>query len=271
MFVRAVKVSGVEGVRWLPDTSTSVGALVLAGSSGRVDSARAELLARNGVVAESIRWFGGAGQHDGPWEIPLELFLGRVEDLARDCDRVIVVGTSFGAEAALLTGAHSDQVSAVIACAPTDVVWGAVRPDGSMTSHWTLGGEPLPYVPFDDTWEQPAGELPAFVGLYEASRRRYLDRLAAAAIPVERIDQVLLIAGGDDQVWPALSMSRSIAAHRTEHGLQTVLVSDAEAGHRSVLPGESAVTAGEAMCRGGTAASDRRLGAAAWSHILTLL
>lgn len=269
--VRAVQVSGVEGVRWLPDTPSPVGALVLAGSSGRVDSARAQLLARHGVVAESIRWFGGTGQHDGPWEIPLELFLGRVEDLALDCDRVIVVGTSFGAEAALLTGAHSDQVSAVIACAPTDVAWGAVRPDGSLTSHWTLGDEPVSYVPFDDTWEQPATEPPAFVGLYEASRRRYDDRLAAAAIPVERIDQMLLVAGGDDQVWPALSMSRSIAAHRTEHGLQTVLVTDAEAGHRTVLPGEPTVTAGMAMRRGGTDAADRRLGTAAWNHILTLL
>jgi hypothetical protein len=147
-----MELSDVEGVRWFPDNQTSVAALVLAGSSGRVDSARAELLARNGVMAESIRWFGGEGQHEDPWEIPLELFLGRVEALAKDCDRVLVLGTSFGAEAALLTGAHSPHVSAVIAFAPTDVVWGGVRPDGGATSHWTLDGEPLPYVPFDETW-----------------------------------------------------------------------------------------------------------------------
>lgn len=265
-----MELSGVEGVRWLPDTAPAVGALVLAGSSGRVDSARAELLARNGVVAESIRWFGGTGQRDGPWEIPLELFLGRVETLARDCDRVLVFGTSFGAEAALLTGAHSCHVSAVIAFAPTDVVWAGVRPDGEMTSHWTHGGVPLPYVPFDDSWEQESG-LPAFVGLYEASRRRSPQRLEAASIPVERIDQVLLVAGGHDQVWPALSMSESIKTRRAEHGLDTVLVSEPEAGHRTVLPGEPIVTGGKRMRRGSTDASDRRLGAIAWDHITPLL
>ena len=262
--------SDVEGVRWFPETPNGVGALVLAGSSGRVDSTRAELLARYGVVAESIRWFGGAGQHDGPWEIPLELFLGRVEDLAMDCDRVLVLGTSFGAEAALLTGAHSPHVSAVIAFAPTDVVWAGVRPDGGTTSHWTLDGVPLPYVPFDETWEQE-DEVPAFVGLYEASRRRFPQRLAAAGIPVEHIDQVLLFAGGDDQVWPALSMAEAIKARRAEHGLDTVLASDPEAGHRTVLPGEPVVAGGVRMRRGGTEDADRRLGVTAWSHITTLL
>jgi len=235
-----------------------------------VDSTRAELLARHGVVAESIRWFGGAGQHDGPWEIPLELFSGRVDELRKECDRVVVLGTSFGAEAALLTGAHSRQVSAVIAFAPTDVVWGGVRPDGSTTSHWTLDGEPLPYVPFDDTWE-PEDEVPAFLGLYEASRRRFPERLEAARIPVERIDHVVLVAGGDDQVWPALSMAASIEARRAEHGLDTVVVTDPAAGHRTVLPGEPAVTGGMRMHRGGTEASDRRLGATAWAYISPLL
>jgi uncharacterized protein len=265
-----VELSDVEGVRWLPDTPTRVGALVLAGSSGRVDSARAELLASYGVLAESIRWFGGAGQHDSPWEIPLELFLGRVEELAQDCDRVLVLGTSFGAEAALLTGAHSPHVSAVIAFAPTDVVWGGQRPDGRTTSHWTLGGAPLPYVPFDETWEHDE-EVPAYVGLYEASRRGSPRRMEAAGIPVEDIDHVLLVAGGDDQVWPALSMAESIKARRAAHGLETVVVSDPEAGHRTVLPGEPIVKGGMRMRRGGTDDADRRLGAMAWVHLMPLI
>ena len=35
--------------------------------------------------------------------MPLETFLEQVDALARECDRVLVLGTSFGAEAALLT------------------------------------------------------------------------------------------------------------------------------------------------------------------------
>ncbi|MFT4081078.1 MAG: acyl-CoA thioester hydrolase/BAAT C-terminal domain-containing protein [Nocardioides sp.] len=243
---------------------------MLAGSSGRIDFARAELLARNGAMAESIRWFGGAGQHDGPWEIPLELFLGRVAELKRGCDRVLVFGTSFGAEAALLTGCHSGAVDAVVAFAPSDVVWAGVRSDGTQTSHWTLGGVPLPYVPFDEDWESD-NDIPAFVDLYEASRKRYPEHVAEAAIAVEDITDLLLVAGGDDQVWPADAMSAAIKARRTEHGLTTTIVSDPDAGHRAILPGEPAVSGGIRMRRGGTENADRHLGTAAWAQIQTLL
>lgn len=268
--MRRIELSEVEGVRWLPDVPSGTGALVLAGSSGRVDSARAELLARNGVVAESIRWFGGRGQHDGPWEIPLELFLGRVDRLRQRCDRVLVFGTSFGAEAALLVGALHASVEAVVAFAPSDVVWAGVRGDGTVTSHWTLGGDPLPFVPFDDTWE-PDGEIPAYVGLYVASRQRFPDEAARAAIPVQQIRRLVLVAGGDDQAWPSLEMARAIEARRAAYGLTTVVVTDAEAGHRALLPGEPVVEAGITMRRGGNEPADRRLGEAAWREITTLL
>ena len=268
--VRRVDLSDVEGVQWLPDTPTGGGALVLAGSSGRVDSARAELLARHGVVAESFRWFGGAGQHDGPWDIPLELFLERVDGLAEDCDRVLVLGNSFGAEAALLTGALSSEVDAVVGFAASDVVWAGVRPDGTVTSHWTLEGAPLPFVPFDAGWE-PDGELPAYVGLYQASRERFPERVVEAAIPVERIRRLVLVAGADDEVWPSLEMSRAIEARRRAQGLDTILVSDPDAGHRAILPGEPVVSGGIRMRRGGTEVADRRLGDAAWTEIRRLL
>jgi hypothetical protein len=268
--LRHVELPGLEGGRWVPDVPTGTGALVLAGSSGRVDAARAELLARRGVTAESIRWFGGAGQHDGPWEIPLELFLGRVAALAADCDRVLVLGTSFGAEAALLTGALGRDVTAVVAFAPSDVVWAGVRSDGTVTSHWTLDGAPLAFVPFDDDGEPESAE-PAYVDLYRASRRRYAERLAPAAIPVERIRDLVLVAGGDDRVWPAVEMAAAIRDRRRTHGVGTVLVTDPDAGHRAVLPGEPVVTGGMRIQRGGDEASDRRLGAAAWAAIERLL
>lgn len=268
--MRKVELSTVEGVRWLPDVPNDVGALVLAGSSGRVDEARTELLAAHGVMAESIRWFGGAQQHDGPWEIPLELFFDRVDGLAQECSRVLVLGSSFGAEAALLTGALHPAVDAVVAFAPSDVVWAGVRSDGRVTSHWTLDGAPLPYVPFDDDWT-PDSEVPAYVGLYEASRLRHSARLADAAIPVERIRDLVLVAGAADAVWPAITMSRAIEERRRSHQLETVVIADPEAGHRALLPGEPVAEGGDRMQRGGTELADRRLGSAAWTEISTLL
>jgi pimeloyl-ACP methyl ester carboxylesterase len=200
----------------------------------------------------------------------MELFLDRLDDLARECDRLVVIGTSFGSEAALLAGALHPRADAVIAFAPSDVTWAGVRPDGSLTSHWTFDGAPLPFVPLDDTWE-PDDQTPAYVGLYEASRQRFSDRASDAAIPVERVREVVLVAGGDDQVWPAVAMARSIEARRLDRGLRTVVVTDPEAGHRTVLPGEPVVTGGTDMRRGGHARADRRLGEAAWTHVREII
>lgn len=258
------------GVRFVPHHPSGSGVLVLGGSSGRIDEGRARLLAQQGALTESIQWFGGPGQHDGPWEIPLETFLDRVDNLATECDRVIVAGISFGAEAALLTGAHSSRVAAVAAFAPTDVVWTGVTGAGRATSHWTVGGEPLPAVPFIEDWE-PDSDPPAFVDFYRACRTRFPDAVEAAQIPVERIPEVLVVAGGDDQVWPSIEHAEAIASRRATHGKPTVVVTDPDAGHRTALPGEPIISGGIRMARGGTDEADRRLGAAAWPHLVALL
>lgn len=221
-------------------------------------------------MAESVRWFGGKGQHDGPWEIPVELFLDRVEALRVECDRVFVLGVSFGAEAALLTGALSDDVAGVVAFAPSDVVWAGVTSDGRVTSHWTHAGVPLPFVPFLEDWRPPS-DPPAFVGLYRSSRAHFAAAAEAAAIAVERIPELVVVAGGDDQVWPAVEHASAIVERRAAHGRATTLITDPEAGHRAVLPGEELVVAGMQMRRGGTETADRRLGSAAWTAIERLM
>lgn len=243
---------------------------MLAGSSGRIDAPRARLLATHGAVAESIRWFGGPGQQPAPFAVPLETFQHRVERLARECDRIVLVGTSFGAEAALVTASLTPAVDAVAAFAPSDVVWAGVAPDGRQTSHWTLHGEPLPFVPFDETAEAE-GDPPAFRRVYEVSRAARPDAVAAAAIAVERVPEVLCVAGGDDQVWPSVAHAEAVRARRAAAGRPTTVVVEPDAGHRAMLPGEAVVTAGSRIARGGTDAADRRLGAAAWPALLALV
>jgi dienelactone hydrolase len=221
-------------------------------------------------VAESIQWFGGAEQNPGPWEIPIELFEGRVRRLASECDRVIIVGLSFGAEAALLTATHIPEVAAVVALSPSDVVWAGVTPEGRQTSHWSVGGSPIPFVPFADDWE-PDTDPPIYRDLYLYSRQIDPSAVEAAAIPVERIPNVIQVVGGQDLVWPAGLHAQAIADRRAEHGLATTTVVESEAGHRAILPGEPAITAGVRMQRGGSESADRRLGEAAWREIRPLL
>ncbi len=43
------------------------------------------------------------------------------------------------------------------------------------------------------------------------------------------------------------------------------------AGHRTVLPGESPVTAGAVMQRGGSPEADAELGRLAWPHVVSAL
>jgi len=268
--VRRVELSEPAGVRWVPADHGGAGALVLAGSSGRVDEARARVLAGQGLIAESVQWFGGPGQPAGPWEIPLETFQRRLADLARGCDRVFIVGTSFGAEAALITAALTAGVDGAVAFAPSDVVWPGVGPAGRQVSHWSLGGQPLPFVAFDQSW-RPDGDPPAYRSLYLRSRAADPEATAAAAIPVERISRVVTVAGADDQVWPSDLHAGNIRARRAAHGLDTTAVADPEAGHRAILPGEPVVSGGQRMRRGGTETADRRLGRRAWDAIRTLL
>jgi hypothetical protein len=256
---------------FVPRDPTGTGVLVLAGSSGRVDEDRAQLLSDHGALALAIRWFGGAGQQPGPFEVPLESFGAALDRLGRDSDRLAIVGTSFGAEAALLTGSRDQRVAAVVAFAPSPVVWGGWT-GTRWTSHWTAAGKPLSYVPFIDGWE-PSTAPASYTDLYRLSLEA-ADAAAAesAAIPVQSIaGELVLVAGGDDRVWPSTEFAARIAARREAHGLTTVVVTNSNAGHRTVLPGEPVVSGGQSMARGGSEKADAELGEQAWPQIVTAL
>jgi hypothetical protein len=173
-------------------------------------------------------------------------------------------------EAALVTAAHTPGIDGVVAFAPSDAVWAGADSAGRQTSHWSLGGRPLPFVAFDESW-QPDGDPPGFRSLYLRSRHADPAALAAAAIPVERIPVVITIAGKDDQVWPSDLHAENIRSRRAAHGMETIAVTDDEAGHRAVLPGEPVISGGMRMRRGGTETADRRLGQLAWGQVLRLL
>ncbi|WP_371783888.1 acyl-CoA thioester hydrolase/BAAT C-terminal domain-containing protein [Streptosporangium subroseum] len=270
-----------QGVMITPATGSDTGVLVLAGSSGRIERERSRILADHGLTALSIRWFGGPGQPPGICEIPLETFVSAIDLLeSSGVRRICLLGISKGAEAALLTSVHDRRVDAVIALSPTSVVWGNVGPgpDGQSRpyrSSWTWRGQPLPFVPYDDEWtpEEPDHDGPVAIrGLYERSEQTFADLVHAAEIPVEKARaEVLLVAGGDDAMWPSLPFAERLAARRHAAGGAARLISRADAGHRPRLPGESPAPASPHFRHGGSSAADAALGTTAWPHILGLL
>ena len=264
-----------EGVLVEPVGGSGAGVLVLAGSSGRIDVERCRVLARAGITALSIRWFGGDRQAPGICEIPLERFVQAIDLLrAKAGERIGALGVSKGAEAALLLAIRDRRVDAVVGISPTSVVWANVGPgvDGQTSpyrSSWTWRGDPVPFIAYDADWRpaEAEGEPISYRTLYEQSRRTSAEAARAAAIPIEQSDaRVLLVAGGDDRMWPSLAFAQELAARRA-----CGLVTSPEAGHRPRLPGEGPAAPSDRLRYGGTAEADAALGRAAWSAIVEAL
>jgi dienelactone hydrolase len=268
--VREELLTEPDGVLVHPDDRSGTGVLVLAGSSGRIEADRCRLLAALGATALSVRWFGGRGQQPAPFEVPLELFVDALDRLQHRCTRLVVIGTSFGAEAALVLATLDSRVDAVVALAPSPVVWAGVAPDGRQTSHWTWQGLPVPFVPFVPDW-RPDDDPPSYRSMFERSLAEQPEAAAAAAIAVEQIPQVLAVGGEDDAVWPGADFARAIGARRAAHGRTTTVLALDGAGHRVRLPGELSVTGGQPMARGGCPEADAALGRLAWPHVVRLL
>jgi hypothetical protein len=269
-----------DGILVEPPGGSDAAVVVLGGSSGRVERERARVLARQGLRALAFRWFGGPGQPPGICEVPLETFTAAV-DLLRDSGarRIGVLGLSKGAEAALLTAVHDPRIDAVVALSPTAWVWCNAGPghdgrDRPQRSSWTWRGQPLPFVPVDDNWTRPAaGSGPVAIrGWYELSERSSAHLLPAAGIPVEQARaDLLLVAGGDDAMWPSHRYAETLTVRRRRAGLPVRLVARLDAGHRPVLPGEAPPAASPHFAYGGSASADAALGRAAWPHILAAL
>jgi dienelactone hydrolase len=265
-----------EGVLLEPEGATT-GVLVLSGSSGRIETDRCRMLASHGVAAASIRYFGGPGQPGEARLVPLETFDDVLADLHARYQRLVVLGTSWGAQAALLLGTMHTEIDAVVGISPTYVSWAGLSDERPQRSSWTLRGEQVPFVPFDDEAIEDAvkeadGALPSFCEAYLSALEKYADRVPAATIPVERIaGEVVLVAGGGDALWPSVLAAEAVRRRRTAHGLETIVVTHPHAGHRVVLPGEPVLPLSQRLAWGGSEAADRELGLRAWPEIAAIL
>ena len=274
--MRETTLTDPDGVLLEPEGATT-GVLVLSGSSGRVETDRCRLLASHGVAAASIRYFGGPGQPGEARLMPLETFDDVLADLHARYERLVVLGTSWGAQAALLLGTLHPEIDAVVGISPTYVSWAGLSQERPQRSSWTLRGEQVPFVPFDDEAIEQAvkeayGEPPSFCEAYLSALEKYADRVPAATIPVERIaGDVVLVAGGDDALWPSVLFAEAVRRRRTAHDLETIVVSHPDAGHRVVLPGEPVLPLSQRLAWGGAEEADVELGRRAWPEITAIL
>jgi dienelactone hydrolase len=264
------------------------GVVIWGGSEGGLSDtgslASAALLASHGIPALAIAYFDEPGLHCSLSDIPLEYFVRAIRWLGSQPqvapNRVWVISGSRGSEL-LVASYWTGLVHGVVADAPSSEVYGAVPgncPPNSRTA-WTLHGRPLAQAAtkFGDAIHQPDGSIveePAFrAGLAD------LAAASAAAIPVQRIKgPVLLISGGDDQLWPSDTYAERIMKALSGDPSPHVHVNFPAAGHLVFgIPYEpsftrASVANGRAVIDlGGTSAADSAARARDWPDAIAFI
>lgn len=217
-------------------------------------------------------------------DIPVDRLQAAREWLAAqpevDATRIGVVGTSKGAEFALIAATRMPWLRAVAAIVPTDVVWegwGNGVPAGQRSS-FSFEGKPLPFVPYQDFEKEFAGfQTGADVRVrrpQDAGRAANPARVPAARIPVENYAGPMFLLGGhDDQMWDSGGMAEAIAATRAKAGRETVALVFRDAGHAIGGSGWTPTTQYNAgpMKMGGTPQADAAAQAQGWKGLLDFL
>ena len=177
-------------------------------------------------------------------ELPIDYLESAVAALRErpdvDPDRILLFGVSKGAEYALLAGSLIPDDSpgggfcGIVANVPSDVVWeGWGRRADTRYASFSWRGEGLPFVPYANIARGIDPNDPYTLGQSHADgRAANPDSVAPARMAVERIDEPVLVTGGDrDTVWPSGVMARNVKAARDAAGLETLAFVYPEGGH----------------------------------------
>ncbi|HEY7449175.1 MAG TPA: SAM-dependent methyltransferase [Vicinamibacterales bacterium] len=259
--------------------------LALGGSDGGVPTYFLDLLVPEGFAGLALAYFGAAGTQPALVEVPLERIERGLRWLAghpkvkTHDGRVALVGVSKGGELALLIAAtFPDLVGPVVAYTPSSVAWAGIdftQPSGTRRSSWSYKGAPVPWLPY------PEGIVPTFSSRGLVGRPIYergIENTSAverAAIPVERATgPLLLVSGGDDNMWPAARMCEMVVERMRQHGRANAVghLNYPAAGH-SLFPPKAPSGAPPPMPfdLGGSRDADRAAHAAAWPQIVAHL
>lgn len=268
--------------------------VVLGGSEGGLDVADwiGPPLALRGFAVFGLNYYsptdgGVAGVSTVLKRIPLELLekarvwlKGRAE---ADIDRFGLIGYSKGSEFALVLASTYDWIDAVVAYAPPDVVWQGIQQGGGgdVASSWTRGGSELPFLPTTGTREEIVrGRQSGKIYLARVAKANLEasspEALAAATIPVERSHAaLLLIGGGDDQLWDSGASAVRVAARlkRADYPYPYEVLLYPAAGHSLVGTGWRPTTTDntDLFQDGGNPEADAHAQADSWIRILAFL
>jgi dienelactone hydrolase len=273
--------NGLRGILFLPPgKKPHPGAIFLGGSEGGLHDTFAAFLASKGYAVLALAYFKYDDLPKSLENIPLEYFGTAIDWLAARKEvrhgGIAVVGGSRGGELALLLGTTYPQIRAVVAVAPSNVIW--PDPEGKRQPAWTYQGRPLPFMFMNSElslgesnemaqldWKNPmAGTQWCQILL---KNKAEVDK---ASIPVEKINgPVLLISGNDDHLWPSTEMADMVMERlrQNKHGFPDEHLAYPNVGHLIPLPNMSTMN----LPLGGDPESTAAAAADSWAHMVKFL
>lgn len=227
--------------------------ILLAGSDGGQLDHAAALLASHGYAVLALSYFGLEDLPPTLAHIDLDYFRRAVTWLLDQPEvdgdaRLTVIGLSRGGELALLLGSRDDRIGAVVAAAPSSIRQAGLTKNYTDFSQpaWEDGGQPLPFVKGGRyTFRSFLSFARIWLFARPMRQRRDFERgladaaAADAAIEVERIaGPVMLVAGGDDQLWPSDVYSGRIVERLRDSGFthEVLRLDYPAAGHFVTFP-----------------------------------
>ena len=264
--------------------------IVMNGSGGGINEARAALYAAEGIQALALGYFRAPGLPHFISRTPLEYFERALAYARDELDPLggapLVSGQSRGGELTLLLAArYPELVLGAVAFVPGAFVFGAQGAadpaEGWDGPTWTAGGEPLEHLWHDNAgvhWQPWGGEAPPnrHADIYvDGLRDRELAR--ASRIPIERFaGPVLCVSGLDDRAWPSSYASRLVLDTLARHGhsAERTHLDYAEAGHGITIPhlpsteiARTHPVSGVAYSNGGTPVGNARASADSFAEV----
>ena len=194
----------------------------------------AERFADYGITGLAVSLFGAEGLPDSPLQIPLDMFIPAVEYLRekKEIEHISVYGQSMGSIFAVLVAQYIGGMENLIMVSPTHVPFeGTLKDKKTMTgrSVATFKAEDIPFVRADFSkikaakyYKHPDAEYKV-LGMWIAYHDAYKDREKAekAMLHVEKTGaRILLIAGHEDEAWPAEYSVREIEKNLKDAGYE---------------------------------------------------
>ena len=177
----------------------------------------AERFADYGVTGLAVSLFGAEGLPEGIAGIPLEMFIPAVDYLKKEkkIEHISVYGQSMGSIFAVLVAQYIGGIENLIMVSPTHVPFEGTLSDRKTMagkSIATFGGQDIPFVPIDfksvkaSKYYKHPNARHRVMGMWIAYYNAYQDKAAerAAWLHLEKTNaRILLIAGDEDEAWPA--------------------------------------------------------------------